>query len=67
MPSTIALILSPESKRLALRCVSSSVVRRGALVRLPQIVKERQIEFDVETDPDALYDLFGEDADSLGE
>ena len=50
-----------------MRCVSSSVVRRGALLRLPQIVKERQIEFDVETDPDALYDLFGEDADSLGE
>ncbi|EKM84277.1 hypothetical protein AGABI1DRAFT_52146, partial [Agaricus bisporus var. burnettii JB137-S8] len=32
-----------------------------------EIVKERQMEFDVETDPDALYDLFGEDADSLAE
>jgi hypothetical protein len=32
-----------------------------------QIVKERQMEFDVETDPDALYDLFGDDADSLAE
>jgi hypothetical protein len=33
----------------------------------PQIVKERQMEFDVETDPETLYELFGEDADSLGE
>ncbi|KAF5352536.1 hypothetical protein D9756_006159 [Leucocoprinus leucothites] len=32
-----------------------------------EIVKERQMEFDVETDPDTLYDLFGEDADSLAE
>ncbi|KAL9716647.1 hypothetical protein Ac2012v2_001098 [Leucoagaricus gongylophorus] len=32
-----------------------------------EIVKERQVEFDVETDPDALHDLFGEDAGSLGE
>ncbi|KAJ6613273.1 hypothetical protein B0H10DRAFT_241807 [Mycena sp. CBHHK59/15] len=32
-----------------------------------EIVKERQMEFDVETDPDTLYELFGEDADSLGE
>lgn len=32
-----------------------------------QIVKERQMEFDVESDPETLYELFGEDADSLGE
>jgi hypothetical protein len=32
-----------------------------------QIVKERQMEFDTETDPDTLYELFGEDADSLAE
>ncbi|KAF9444765.1 hypothetical protein P691DRAFT_307224 [Macrolepiota fuliginosa MF-IS2] len=32
-----------------------------------EIVKERQMEFDVETDPDALYELFGDDADSLAE
>ncbi|KAJ8080530.1 hypothetical protein AAF712_003070 [Marasmius tenuissimus] len=32
-----------------------------------EIVKERQMEFDVETDPDTLYELFGEDAESLGE
>ncbi|KAJ3572169.1 hypothetical protein NP233_g3259 [Leucocoprinus birnbaumii] len=32
-----------------------------------EIVKERQMEFDVETDPDTLYDLFGDDADSLAE
>ncbi|KAH9042059.1 hypothetical protein EDB85DRAFT_2139425 [Lactarius pseudohatsudake] len=27
-----------------------------------EIVKERQMEFDVETDPETLFDLFGEDA-----
>ncbi|PBK75071.1 hypothetical protein ARMSODRAFT_951138 [Armillaria solidipes] len=32
-----------------------------------EIVKERQMEFDVETDPEYLYELFGDDADSLGE
>ncbi|KJA21178.1 hypothetical protein HYPSUDRAFT_165972 [Hypholoma sublateritium FD-334 SS-4] len=32
-----------------------------------EIVKERQMEFDTETDPDTLYELFGEDADSLAE
>ncbi|KAF7299579.1 Kinesin-like protein [Mycena chlorophos] len=32
-----------------------------------EIVKERQMEFDVETDPDTLYELFGEDAETLGE
>ncbi|KAJ7212103.1 hypothetical protein GGX14DRAFT_519626 [Mycena pura] len=32
-----------------------------------EIVKERQMEFDVESDPDTLYELFGDDADSLGE
>ncbi|KII86797.1 hypothetical protein PLICRDRAFT_55694 [Plicaturopsis crispa FD-325 SS-3] len=32
-----------------------------------EIVKERQMEFDVETDPDTLYEIFGSDAESLGE
>ncbi|PPQ65399.1 hypothetical protein CVT26_000024 [Gymnopilus dilepis] len=32
-----------------------------------EIVKERQMEFDVETDPDTLYELFGQDADALAE
>ncbi|KAF8134780.1 hypothetical protein K438DRAFT_1738830 [Mycena galopus ATCC 62051] len=32
-----------------------------------EIVKERQMEFDVESDPETLYELFGEDAVSLGE
>ncbi|KAH8825395.1 hypothetical protein DL96DRAFT_1467390 [Flagelloscypha sp. PMI_526] len=32
-----------------------------------EIVKERQMEFDVETDPDTLYELFGEDAESFAE
>jgi hypothetical protein len=30
-------------------------------------VKERQMEFDVDTDPDTLLDLFGEDAHSFAE
>ncbi|KAF8073700.1 hypothetical protein FPV67DRAFT_761219 [Lyophyllum atratum] len=32
-----------------------------------EIVKERQMEFDTETDPDTLYELFGEDATSFSE
>ena len=32
-----------------------------------QIVKERQMEFDTETDPETLYELFGDDAHSLAE
>ncbi|TFK24944.1 hypothetical protein FA15DRAFT_381861 [Coprinopsis marcescibilis] len=32
-----------------------------------EIVKERQMEFDTETDPDTLEEIFGEDADSLAE
>ncbi|KAH9480440.1 putative nucleoside diphosphate kinase 5 [Psilocybe cubensis] len=32
-----------------------------------EIVKERQMEFDTETDPDTLYDLFGDDTDALAE
>jgi hypothetical protein len=32
-----------------------------------QIVKERQMEFDVETDPDTLVELFGDDAYSFSE
>jgi len=32
-----------------------------------EIVKERQMEFDTETDPDTLYELFGEDADAFAE
>jgi hypothetical protein len=32
-----------------------------------QIVKERQMEIDVETDPDTLVELFGEDAYSFSE
>ena len=33
----------------------------------PQIVKERQMEFDVESDPDTLFELFGDDARSFVE
>jgi hypothetical protein len=32
-----------------------------------QILKERQMEFDMDTDPDALFELFGEDARSFAE
>jgi nucleoside diphosphate kinase len=32
-----------------------------------EIVKERQMEFDTETDPDTLYELFGDDTPSLAE
>ncbi|TFK52424.1 hypothetical protein OE88DRAFT_1795516 [Heliocybe sulcata] len=32
-----------------------------------EIVKERQMEFDMETDPEALYELFGDDARSFAE
>ncbi|KAI0004455.1 hypothetical protein BJV74DRAFT_943503 [Russula compacta] len=32
-----------------------------------EIVKERQMEFDMETDPDALFELFGDDARSFAE
>ncbi|KAG5353162.1 hypothetical protein C0989_009806 [Termitomyces sp. Mn162] len=32
-----------------------------------EIVKERRMEFDTETDPDTLYELFGEDAASFSE
>lgn len=32
-----------------------------------QIVKERQMEFDVETDPETLYELFGADYESFAE
>ncbi|GLB38325.1 putative nucleoside diphosphate kinase [Lyophyllum shimeji] len=32
-----------------------------------EIVKERQMEFDTETDPDTLYELFGDDAASFSE
>lgn len=32
-----------------------------------QIVKERQMEFDMDTDPEVMYDLFGEDAQCFSE
>ncbi|KAF9233301.1 hypothetical protein BU15DRAFT_90408 [Melanogaster broomeanus] len=32
-----------------------------------EIVKERQMEFDTESDPETFYELFGEDAPFLGE
>lgn len=32
-----------------------------------EIVKERQMEFDVETDPETLYELFGDDAECFAD
>lgn len=32
-----------------------------------QIVKERQMEFDTETEPETFYELFGDDTRFLGE
>ncbi|CAL1713159.1 unnamed protein product [Somion occarium] len=32
-----------------------------------EIVKERQMEFDIETDPETMYELFGDDYVSFGE
>ena len=42
---------------------------RGAnlSIWIPQIVKERQMEFDTETDPETLYELFGDDYRSFAE
>ena len=39
----------------------------GSIFWWSQIVKERQMEFDVETDPDTMYELFGEDYVSFAE
>jgi len=36
--------------------------RRAESISLRQIVKERQMEFDMVSDPEIMYDLFGEDA-----
>ena len=40
---------------------------QGACTDATQIVKERQMEFDVETDPDTLYEIFGDDYESFAE
>ena len=47
--------------------VSSSTVSCASYTAVLQIVKERQMEFDMETDPDALFELFGDDARSFAE
>jgi hypothetical protein len=67
------LISNPESRKRALRFDlpnPESQVEKGSSYTawtFQQIVKERQMEFDTETDPDTLYELFGEDAASLAE
>ena len=40
---------------------------QGACTDATQIVKERQMEFDIETDPDTLFELFGPDYESFAE
>ena len=40
---------------------------QSLIIIFRQIVKERQMEFDTESDPETLYELFGEDADALAE
>ncbi|TFY68755.1 hypothetical protein EVJ58_g811 [Rhodofomes roseus] len=45
--------------------VKRTVIIEG--VRPQPIVKERQMEFDVETDPETMYDLFGDDYECFAE
>jgi hypothetical protein len=49
--------------KFEVRIFSSTVSQLSSF----QIVKERQMEFDMETDPDALFELFGDDARSFAE
>lgn len=44
-----------------------SMTDMGTYQIYSQIVKERQMEFDTETDPETFYELFGDDARFLGE
>src|SRR6266550_773772 len=59
--------LSAEYKKQASRWCNFHPFRLGTLIAPLQIVKERQMEFDTETDPDTLYELFGDDATSFSE
>lgn len=47
-----------------------SQTKKMSLTRLYpylQIAKERQMEFDVDTDPETLFELFGPDYESFAE
>jgi hypothetical protein len=71
MPWNTDLTSSEGSRRLALRSVlpplPPKTSRQSTDTLLFQIVKERQMEFDVETDPEFMQELFGDDVGSLAE
>ena len=54
------------SRRVQRKC-QTEIFISYSVVWLLQIAKERQMEFDTETDPDTLYELFGEDYESFAE
>ena len=47
--------------------LSTEVVRGRLTNPDTQIVKERQMEFDIETDPETMFELFGEDYETFAE
>jgi hypothetical protein len=68
MRSTIASRSNIEFQKPSSRYVSPRQPFLGSTTTtVLQIVKERQMEFDMETDPDALFELFGDDARSFAE
>jgi hypothetical protein len=69
MRSTTASRLNIEFPRPSSRYDTTLLVEsfQTRLLSPLQIVKERQMEFDMETDPDALFELFGDDARSFAE
>lgn len=68
MRSTTGLRSSPASRTLDSRCACLRASRLPVVrADLAQIVKERQMEFDIETDPDTLFELFGPDYESFAE
>jgi hypothetical protein len=52
-------VRQPHSHLVTVEALNSS--------RILQIVKERQMEFDMESDPEVMYDLFGDDAACFAE
>lgn len=69
MPWTIVLTSNTGYTRLVSKCVCSGLTVAHPRLDVPsrQIIKERQIEFDIDTDPDTMYELFGEDYLSFAE
>ena len=63
-------ILRLVSRRLGSRSgsIKISISRLSTTQRINmQIVKERQMDFDIETDPETMFELFGEDYKSFAE